>query len=48
MTVTAAFGFLCKRRIGGATGDTVGAGSEIAEAVALLTLSAQPLVNLWR
>jgi adenosylcobinamide-GDP ribazoletransferase len=47
MTVTAAFGFLCKRRIGGNTGDTVGAASEIAEAVALLTLSAQPVVNLW-
>ena len=48
MTATAAFAYLCKRRIGGATGDTVGAASEIAEAMVLLALSAQPISCLWR
>jgi adenosylcobinamide-GDP ribazoletransferase len=48
MTVTVAFAFLCKRRIGGTTGDTVGAASEIAETVVLLALSAKPISCLWR
>ncbi len=48
ITATVSFAFLCKRRIGGTTGDTVGAMSEIAETVVLLTLSAQPLSGLWR
>ncbi len=48
MTATVSFAFVCKRRIGGATGDAVGASSEIAEAVVLLALSAQPMSGLWR
>jgi len=31
-----AFGALCRRRIGGITGDTLGAGVELAQAVVLL------------
>jgi len=39
--VTALFAYWCRRRIGGITGDTVGAASEIAEMVVLVTLSVQ-------
>lgn len=47
ITVTAAFVYLCMRRIGGITGDTVGAASEINEMAALLVLSGQPISGLW-
>jgi adenosylcobinamide-GDP ribazoletransferase len=36
--VTAAFGFYCRRRIGGITGDTVGANLQLCESAALLAL----------
>lgn len=48
MAATVAFACLCKRRIGGTTGDTVGAASEIAETMVLLALSAQPVNSLLR
>jgi adenosylcobinamide-GDP ribazoletransferase len=35
--VTAAFGFYCRRRIGGITGDTLGANLQLCESAALLT-----------
>jgi len=35
-----AHGLACRRRIGGVTGDTLGAGVELAQAVALLVLLA--------
>jgi cobalamin 5'-phosphate synthase/cobalamin synthase len=37
VVVTAAFGWFCRRRIGGITGDTLGAGVELCESAALLT-----------
>jgi adenosylcobinamide-GDP ribazoletransferase len=36
VAVTAAFGFYCRRRIGGITGDTLGANLELSESAALL------------
>jgi cobalamin 5'-phosphate synthase/cobalamin synthase len=39
--VSAAFGFYCKRRIGGITGDTLGANLQLCETASLLTF-------LWR
>ena len=38
VAVTAAFGFYCRRRIGGITGDTLGANLELSESAALLAL----------
>jgi adenosylcobinamide-GDP ribazoletransferase len=35
--VTAAFGFYCRRRIGGITGDTLGANLQLCESAALVT-----------
>ncbi len=35
--VTAAFGLYCRRRIGGITGDTLGANLELCESAVLLT-----------
>jgi cobalamin synthase len=35
--VTVAFGFYCRRRIGGITGDTLGANLQLCESAALLT-----------
>lgn len=37
IAVTAIFGLYCRRRIGGITGDTLGANLQLAECVALLT-----------
>lgn len=37
MAVTAAFGLYCRRRIGGITGDTLGANLQLCESAALLT-----------
>jgi len=37
VAVTAAFGFYCRRRIGGITGDTLGANLQLCESAALLT-----------
>ncbi len=37
LTVTAAFGLYCRRRIGGITGDTLGANLQLCESAALLT-----------
>ena len=37
MKVTAAFGFYCRRRIAGITGDTLGANLQLCESAALLT-----------
>lgn len=37
IAVTAAFGFYCRRRIGGITGDTLGANLQLCESAALLT-----------
>jgi cobalamin synthase len=34
--VSAAFGFYCRRRIGGITGDTLGANLQLCESAALL------------
>ena len=45
IVVLASFAYLCQRRIGGSTGDTFGAASEIAETVVLLALSAQPFAS---
>jgi adenosylcobinamide-GDP ribazoletransferase len=36
VVVTAAFGFYCRRRIGGITGDTLGANVELCESAALI------------
>ncbi len=36
-----------RRKIGGITGDTVGAANEIAETTILIVLAAQPLSGLW-
>ncbi len=36
VTVTAAFGFYCRRRIAGITGDTLGANLQLCESAALL------------
>lgn len=47
LTTTVAFACLCKRRIGGTTGDTTGAASELAEMTVLLALSFQPIGCLW-
>ena len=41
LAVTACFGFYCRRRIAGITGDTLGAGVQLCESAALLTF-------LWR
>jgi len=41
IAVTAVFGVYCRRRIGGITGDTLGANLELCESAALLTF-------LWR
>jgi adenosylcobinamide-GDP ribazoletransferase len=46
ITVTAGFALICRRRIGGVTGDTIGAAGEIAETAALLTFSS-PLVLVF-
>nr|VFJ93707.1 MAG: cobalamin-5'-phosphate synthase [Candidatus Kentron sp. H]VFJ94351.1 MAG: cobalamin-5'-phosphate synthase [Candidatus Kentron sp. H]VFK01157.1 MAG: cobalamin-5'-phosphate synthase [Candidatus Kentron sp. H] len=40
MTATALFGSWCRRRIGGRTGDTVGAAGEIVEVLVLMVFSA--------
>jgi adenosylcobinamide-GDP ribazoletransferase len=40
--VTALWGWYCKRRIGGITGDTLGASAEIAEAFVLLAAAVRP------
>jgi len=40
------FALLCYRRIGGATGDTLGAACEITEAAVAVALSARPLIDL--
>jgi cobalamin 5'-phosphate synthase/cobalamin synthase len=37
LAVTACFGFYCRRRIGGITGDTLGASVQLCESAALLT-----------
>ena len=37
VAVTACFGFYCRRRIGGITGDTLGASVQLCESAALLT-----------
>jgi adenosylcobinamide-GDP ribazoletransferase len=37
VAVSAAFGFYCRRRIGGITGDTLGANLQLCESAALLT-----------
>jgi len=37
----------CRRKIGGVTGDTLGAACEAAEAIVAVTLAAQPLSGLW-
>jgi adenosylcobinamide-GDP ribazoletransferase len=37
LAVTAAFGFYCRRRIAGITGDTLGANLQLCESVALVT-----------
>ena len=37
VAVTACFGFYCRRRIGGITGDTLGANVQLCESAALLT-----------
>jgi cobalamin synthase len=37
VAVTAAFGFYCRRRITGITGDTLGANLQLCESAALLT-----------
>jgi cobalamin 5'-phosphate synthase/cobalamin synthase len=37
LAVTAAFGFYCRRRIAGITGDTLGANLQLCESIALLT-----------
>jgi len=41
------FAACCRRKIGGITGDTTGASSEIAETVVLVVLSMRPLAGLW-
>ncbi|MBI5556773.1 MAG: adenosylcobinamide-GDP ribazoletransferase [Deltaproteobacteria bacterium] len=41
------FGGYCQKKIGGVTGDTLGAGCELAETVVALTLSCKPLFILW-
>jgi cobalamin synthase len=37
VAVTACFGFYCRRRIAGITGDTLGANVQLCESAALLT-----------
>ena len=41
LTAVLLFSFYCRRKIGGATGDTLGAACEIGEAVAMFTLTVQ-------
>ena len=36
VAVTTAFGFYCRRRIGGITGDTLGANLQLSESAALI------------
>lgn len=47
LIAVALFACFCKRRIGGITGDTIGAASEIAETVTLLTFSMEPVRHLF-
>lgn len=42
---SAAWGIYCLRKIGGATGDTLGACCEVAETVAILTVCARPALE---
>lgn len=44
ITFVLLFAAYCGRKIGGATGDTLGAGCELAETVVALVLAAKPLV----
>lgn len=44
---TVAFAALCRRKIGGFTGDTLGAASELAEMVMLVALSALAYRGVW-
>jgi adenosylcobinamide-GDP ribazoletransferase len=48
ITVTVAFVFTCRKRIGGFTGDTIGAAGEIAETAALLAFSSPLFLNFCR
>ena len=51
--VTAAFGLFCRRRIGGITGDTLGANLQLCESAALLTFlwwglgRSRPMTRFW-
>lgn len=47
ITVIALFACVCMKKIGGITGDNLGAAGEITEAVILLVLCARPLGGLW-
>ncbi len=46
VAVVGAFSIQCHRKIGGATGDTMGASCELAELATLLTLSVYPVQQL--
>jgi adenosylcobinamide-GDP ribazoletransferase len=46
LAITTTFVVICKRRIGGFTGDTIGAAGEIAETAVLLAFSS-PLVHIF-
>lgn len=41
------FAFFCRNKIGGITGDTLGAACEISETVVAVTLAAKPVLTLW-
>ena len=47
MIVAGVFGWMCKRRIGGYNGDTLGAAGEIVETTTLLILSMVPVGPLF-
>lgn len=48
VAATALFCWVCKKKINGATGDTLGALCEIVETVVVVTLSATPIISMVR
>ncbi|HID97667.1 MAG TPA: adenosylcobinamide-GDP ribazoletransferase [Thermodesulfobacteriaceae bacterium] len=50
VVLTAAFclGVFCYRKIGGMTGDSLGASCEISETMAAVTMAAGPILSMWR
>ena len=47
LATTTALALWYRRKIGGITGDTVGAANEVAETTILIVLAAQPLSGFW-